>query len=681
MDNQDRARQVIERKTRSYDWMKDNFYSEWQAVYKSYKCVREMPKDPDGNPDPEQTSVGLPMTHAIIRRTVARATAQIPNLRYRARETEVGELIGRTLMFQWDKGGVQRVQKKHLCQAAMFGISVRPWYWASEQYMRSKRVDPLDPKIDPVTLSQIAQIYSVPERYLLDPEVGHLIRAKLLAKHGRGGLLPVKYPYTGFVGPKCDFLFIGDCYFEPNFQSLQTSGWFVVERRRDLGWMKRVAKLYPQMAAGFEELVSRYPKGSLHMDRQRDTESLREMMRSSIGMKDEAATAGIDDTRQWNIIEQHVPGASPTLTYVAEDNIWIGQVEYPYDLDGKIAFTDLVLVDDLLTGVGDSTARIIRGIQELHDRQVNQRSQLVYNLLRPLVGTSNRELIENPGMIKRYSGFRLVHMRGPNDMWTQGEQAALAAAAVGLNDESSIMRLYQMATGENNMSASANIDPQQARTATGAKIMQAQQDVLTKDLVDMFNETSIKADAEMMFLLNRSELADAVEFEAGPYNRNFASGQDMLREQWVKAEPVHFQIDGEIVSEVGSTLADDDEGRVVKATNLFQAAMSRPDLFNQEKARDEYLIAMGKGRELQQWAAPPPPPPVAEMKANMSVQVKWEFLSEQERIEFLKRAGIEITVEEMPGGPGPLVDPAAAAQEGGPPPGPPMDQPPVGPMQ
>jgi hypothetical protein len=614
--------------------------------------VRDPELDPDGKVDPDATSVGLPMTYSHIRRNVARATAQIPNLKFRAKDPELGNLISKTLMYQWDQG-VQRQQKRHMTQCLMFGISVRAWYWAVEEYTRSKRVDPLDPNIDPATIQQISDMYGVPARFLVHPEIGNIVRARLLAKAGRGGLLPIRYPYTAYAGPKCDFLFIGDCYFQPNFQSIQSSQWFIVERRRDLEWIKRVAKRFPEFADGFSALLTMFPNGTPRPSNNRDVQGLRERMQSALGWEDNTVVAADERTKEWTITEQHVPGANASLTYVGENNVYIGKIPYPYDLDGRIAFTEMVLIDDLLSGIGDSTARIIQGLQQLHDRQVNTRMELVNNLMRPLIGTTNNEIIENPKMVKRYRGMRLVKMRGPGDMWVQGEQAAMASAAAGLQDESAIMRLYQLASGESNMSMNAQVDPQQARTATGARILAYNQDVLTKDLVDMFNTTSIKADAEMMFLLNRSELADAVEFDAARYERNYNAGNSLLRENWQKAEPIDFQQDGEITAVIGSTLADDDESQVTKAQTLWQAALTRPDLINPQKARDELLIAMGKGRELQEWATPPTPPPPPEIRASLNIAAKWEMLSQNERNELLQKAGIQVNVEGGPGGPGP----------------------------
>lgn len=669
----DSAQELLDQKKRSYSWMSSNYYGEWEQVFQAYKAERDPELDENGKPDKTQTSIALPATWASIRRTVARITAQIPDLHFIAKDPEIAQTVGRTLMYQWDKGGVQRFQKRHATQASMLGWSVRPWYWSKEVYNRSKRVDPLTP--DPATTAQIAATYEIPEEILNDPQMGALARAELLAKYGRGGLLPVKYEYTGFLGPKCDFLFAGDCFPEPGFQTLQSSKYLIVERRRNRAWLEALAKQYEQFGKGIDQLLTQYPKGTDDMYGSRETQELRRRFMRVLGhVWPQDPTVG--GTGEWTITERHCPGSNPRLAFLGEENVWIGEIPYPYDLDGKIAFTELVLIDDIMWGIGDSTARIIRGVQQLLDRGACVRMDLVYALLRPLIGTSNRELYENPDLIKRHKGLRLVMMRGPGDLWVQPEQAAMAAAAAGLQEEGAIMRHFQMATGESNASMMANVDPAQSRTATGARLMAYNQDVLTKDMVDMFTETGVRSDAEMMYLLNRSELADQVEFESSNYDRMYTSAENTLREQWIIAEPAHFQVDGEIVAKTGSTLADDDEAKVTKATNLFQAAMSRPDLFNQQKARDNFLIAMGEGRQLNEWAAQPAPPPPQEVKTSVSVSIKPEMMPVEVQQSILQKAGLipspPVPPQEQPPGPEMGAPPEGGGPPGAPPNGAPM---------
>ncbi|HXI85283.1 MAG TPA: hypothetical protein VNL17_14475 [Verrucomicrobiae bacterium] len=695
----DRAQLIVNRQKRSYYWQKDNFYPQFEQVYKSYKCERDpVAKDDKPNEaDPTQTSIGMPDTWMVVRRTVARITAQIPNLRFNAKDPMISELVARSLMYQWDKSKTQRIQKIHATQAALFGISIRPWFWASEDYKRFRRVNPMKPQLDPADTDQIIatygdelkkmaaqQGYSV-EQALEDPSVRPIIMANLLAEHSRGGMLPVKYEYTGYEGPKCDFLLMADCFPEPNFRSLQSSNWFIVERRRNLQWMEKFVERYPDFRRGFQALMDKYPDGTVWNYQSNEVAGLRRQMESAIGRTNSANQQYAEaKTKEWTIQEQWVPGYESTLSMVGEKSVFLGEMPAPYMLDGKIPFTELVLIEELLSGVGDSTARVMRGLQLLHDRQTNTRVDLTHDILRPLYETDDPELYENAeSKLARFSGGRLVLVQRRGSFGVVGEQAAMAAVANGLQDDQAISRLLQMVSGETNMSMAANVDPSQSRTATGARIMAYNQDVLTKDQVDSFNN-SLNADAEMMFLLNRSELSSAIEFQAGQYRRLYTEGEDMIREEWVKAEPEMFQIDGEITAEVGSTLADDDEAKVTKATNLFHAATQFPNLLNPKKATQDFIIAMGKGKELQQWAPDPqPPPPEKEVNTSLTIAAKWESLTPQEKQAIMNRAHVQIQLvpptdpQLQPPQPPPDVGPPPGAGApgpdggGGPPPGPP----------
>jgi hypothetical protein len=659
------AGEVAECKKASHQWLRDNFYDQWKAVWKSYFCERDPELDENGKPDLTQTSFGMPGTHSHVERTVHRITGQLPNVRFHAKDTNLSKLISRKIMLDWDRGGVQRQQKRHVRQGVLFGWSVRAWWWHNDQRMRKRRVDPFSPDLDEGTLAAILQQYaggaSVEQFLQIDPAYQQMMLAQIFGKHSRGNLLPIEYPYTAYHGAKSDFLYIGDCYPQPNFQSIQTSGYFIVERRRNLEWMKSIAKAFPEFADGLNRFINARPKGTgRRYFGEREDALLREEMESAIDRTSDEADYESESKyqREWVFTEMWIPGERPKLKLVGEESEWIGEIESPYELEGKIPFTELVLLDDLLCGIGNSTARIMRGIQQLHDRQVCQRVDLVYNILRPLIGTSNWELYNNPEQLKRGPGFRLVKMRGPGDMWMQQEQAAMAAVATGLQDESGIMRLYQMLTGENNMSMMSNVDPSQNRTATGAKLMQANQDVLVKGMNDMFTHASLNADAEMIYQLNRSEMSEDVEFDIVKYDRGRQRSQSEA--EWVSVTPLMFQLDGEILVEAGSTIADDDEGNVAKASNLIQALAGHPNV-NQRKLAEDLLIAHGKRAELGEYIVedkePAPEPP----KLTVSIPMKWELLSEDQRNAVAKLIGLPITVPEE-GAPPPQLPPGPPAQ-------------------
>lgn len=643
------AQHILECKRASADWIDSNFYDEWKQVWKSFHCERDPAKDDDGKDDPTQSSIGSPLTFSHVQQTVARGTAQIPNIKFHARDNEIGDLISRTLMYNWDRGGTQRQQKKHYRQTVLFGWSVRAWHFAIEDYTRTRRVNAMDPNIDPETLKLVASTYKLDgfaaNAVMGIPHLRAVILARLTAKHGRGSkLLPVKYDYTAYQGPKSDVLFIGDCYPERDFESLQTAGYFIVERRRDKEWLERTARDIPEFREGIGQLLRDKPNGNprQHFGTDKDSRDLRGLLAAAINQSSDNREDAPEDTgTKWTITEMWEPGRTPKVSLAGEDDIFLGKMDSPYDLEGRIPFTDAVLIDNLLSGMGNSAARIMRGMQQMHERQMNTRFDLVDNIARPLIGTNDRNLYENPELVKRGKGFRMFYTQGPNSIWVNGEQAAMAATAVALQDESSLMRLWQTGVGASNLSMGANVDPQQNRTATGAKIGAMTLDVLTKDLTDMFTETSVKEDAFMMYLLNRSELSEAYDFEGGRYDRIYDASRQEVMERWLKVEPAMFQLDGEITVEQGSTLADDDESKVTQATNLYSMFAGNPGV-NQDKLRDTVLIAHGKGRELKEWAAPAPTPPPPEEKFNISLALKWENLSIEEKNVLRPKMGLPI---------------------------------------
>lgn len=306
-------------------------------------------------------------------------------------------------------------------------------------------------------------------------------------------------------------------------------------------------------------------------------------------------------------------------------------------------------------------------MQAAHNRAWCLRYDLTDKILRPIIGTTDRELYENPSLLNKGKGYRIVKMRGPNDVWVQPEQAAIAAAAQGMGDESGIMRMWQLGTGESNMSMAADVDPRQNATATGARIMAYAADVVTKDLVQMFND-SLTDDANMMYLLNRSELTQPLEFEGSAYERKFTTSE--RRENWIKSEPLMFQEDAEIVVETGSTLAADDEVNKQQVIQLYQFGNGNP-LWNQEKLRDIILIAHNQGSNLQEWAAPPQPPvqpPPPQPKASVSVSVKGEDLAMPSPALTAVMQDVGISITPQPPQPQPE---EGMAGPGGPPPSPP----------
>lgn len=676
MDNRDRVAEVIEHRKRSHAWMRDSFYQQWISAYQAYICECEPRTDPNtGRADPDRITVASPNTWAGVNRDVARVTAQPPNLHYRANNKTIGELISLKLMYDWDRGRIQIQQPRHVRQAAIFGWSVRSWSWERSVMWRSKRVS-IDQELQSAQqgqglgLAAIADFYSQeiqaiapgfdPLEAIFSPEV----RAMLVARRGRGGLVPVKYRYVAYDGPRADYLFVGDCFPEPNFQSLRGSKWFIVERRRSKGYLLNLARVMPDLQAGVEALIAQYPSGSPKRNSGNGNSlSLRFELESVAGIAMEQVSAG-DQDGDYTITEEHRPGAggeTPTITLIGEDSVHIGTSPYPYDLDGNIAFTECRLIDNLLHGVGDSAPRIMRGLQSMHSTLMSRRWEAYDFALRPLFGTTDKGFYDNPERLKRMDGYRVMHMtQGPNSVWVQDTNGLLGAAQASQAEDGNLARAVQMITGDSNMSMMAGVDPQASRTATGARIVQSNLDALTRSKIEVFTQASLVEDAWMLYRLNRSELTEAAEIETGSYARGPIEGR-AVKDEWARVEPLMFQEDGQIVVESGSTLADDDDARMERATALYGALKGHPDIDQRRLAMD-LLIAHGKGSRISDYMVKQLPPGegnAAPARTSISVAAKLSELPPIAQEAILAGHGI-LPKPEQPQGPGgPPQDPGA----------------------
>lgn len=689
---------------RSREWMQANFWGEWEQVLRQYLCEPAEiinPNDEGATAHSTDTSryrglfgangrminetvprtgdevvnLYVPDQWALVRRKTARVTAQVPNLRMMSRDFVRANKVSRTIMWQWDTMGRAREEKKHTACAFLFGWSVKAWYWERSVYKQTFRVDPF--RADEGQWRRIVSAYEGDIRKLLavgeeisadglfmalgDEQLRQVIAAELVEKHAIGRYLRVREDKLGYVGPKFDHVFLPYLFPMPNFSSIQDSAWFAVIRRRNRSWFENLAAAYDgEKSFNKEQMddllkdVSEGTKASEFLGKEGDNllGKFTAAVNRTVGENGSGGYSD-DDDAEWSVLEIHHKGRdgeNATVEYVPEGRYYLGRLPYTFDLeDGRKAFTEKVFVDSFLGGVGDSASRIIRKMVEQHGRETSLRGQLADSVLRPYMRTDDPNLMEEPERIKRGPyGIRLINVQGRLE--PVAEPHAHAAIMTGLNNDSAIMRNIQYATGESNMSMQANVDPQQARTATGARIMAFNQDTLSREEQQM-HDVSIREDAEMMRQLNRSELSDELTFDMSPYARANADGRaagagqgtdpnqppqppptDIGLDPLTTVTPEDFQIDGMMQSEANSTLADDDELNVHKAQVLFDMVMQAPQMFNPKRAADTVLIAMGEGSRLQEWQPVPPTGPVepepAQARLNMNLVVNYKDVAE-----------------------------------------------------
>jgi hypothetical protein len=341
----------------------------------------------------------------------------------------------------------------------------------------------------------------------------------------------------------------------------------------------------------------------------------------------------VDIGQTWTIIEFHVRGEQSSVEYVADRcHKYLGKIDWLYDLDdGALPFTELSLIENIVHGIGDSVARVIQPLNSLHTRLSVARYKLVDGIQRPLVWTTDPNVYDNPDSVRRHSGMRVIlaDRSYGQPINIIGEQAAMAAVATGANDEASIERQLQKATGDTNMSMAANVDPAQARTATGARIMALANDTLVRDYMNQVN-LGLAQDAAMIYMLNGSELDRPLVFDGRPYQRGGMPDGQQPPQDMDEVVPADFDGDMVLTPQANSTLADDDESKLKLAETVAGIFMGNPTV-NQLTLRDFILTALGHGAELSKWAAPPPPPPppppMPENKLSVSVSMRSEDLS------------------------------------------------------
>lgn len=682
-DVKDRVMKAVSKFDRSRSWMQNNFWGQWEMVLRQYLCEPAEIIDPNDvgatahstdqsryrglfgpsgkmidetvpKTGDEVVNLYVPDQWALVRRKTARVTAQVPNLRMRNNDFVRANKVSRTIMWQWDNMGRAREEKKHTACAFLFGWSVKAWYWVRNVYKRTTRIDPLN--ADPEMWKRIMAVYGkeLQPIVMMAQQVGQdptqLMAMYLLDKYGVGKYIRLREDALGYVGPRFDHIFLPYLFPQPNFTSIQDSSWFAVVRRRTASWFENLAAAYEGdenlNTEQLNEVRTNLKNGTKAEDfLGQDGQSLLRKMTNAVDRS--LATDGPggfsdSDDAEWSVLEIHhkgTDGENATVEYIVEGRYYLGRLPYTFDLEeGKKAFTEKVFVDSFLGGVGDSASRIIRQLVEQHGRETSMRHELASEVLRPYMITDDQNLIDEPSRIKRGPyGMRIITVQGK--LQPVMEPHAHAAIMTGLQNDNSIGRNIQYATGESNMSSMADVDPQQARTATGARIMAFNQDTLSKEELQMHN-VAVTDDANMMRMLDRSELSDELTFDQSPYARETLDPK-MAAEQQAQGigfdalttvTPEDFQTDGMMTSEVGSTLADDDELNVHKAQIMLDAALRAPQLLNPNRARDSFVISMGEGARLNEWRpqAPTGPvePPPADARMNFNMVVNYKDVAE-----------------------------------------------------
>lgn len=629
---------VIERRNKSQEWYNENFYGEWEEVYRSSKCkTKPLIVTIDGvdKEDKSRTNVCMPDTAVIIRRNAARMTAQAPTIRYISSQNhETEDRLTALRYMQYDRSGEAWVQRLHVQQEETFGFSVTKLFWDKITQKRRFRVfrDRIDDR-----RAYLEELGASPDE--IETQIAALgpvlspdeINQSILSM---GETMMRTMDTTKYEGPCVKFVFIGDYFPEPGFKNLREFSWSVEQYVESDRWVRYWAdQTYIDPQSG-EELPVFDPKavkdlldgayGQVSLTRQGNND-LRNRLRGAIGQSDPDTRnqqSKLVRGKMFDILECHEMREDGWMyiMWIANEGVKLGEMPYPVDMYGRSMYTDFVGLPDLITGIGDSTPRLGRFLQSMHNVVVNQRTDLITQILRPLV--FRRHAADVPDEVQERALMRILDVKDNNDFTFPRDPDVPMSA---WESEGQVMRMFNMLDGSlANTDNGSQANPMAGKTATTAVLAQRVLDAMTQYKIDGLN-LYFKDLGEKMLWMQQQMATDAMTIPQRYINRVQGLSQRYGNTVAITLDPMEIQEDYEIEPEAGSTLAIDDEFRRMNAQTLYQLAASNPVVFNITEAAKLYVETI-KGADPSKLINPPAPMPPPPPKSNINVAVKFELL-------------------------------------------------------
>jgi hypothetical protein len=670
----DRARNMDDRIHRSENWLENNFWPVWERTWESYSGFRKpiVLNDPtmaapgtlDGAFASDSVAIlraasnrvqrqdrtdGLPVLWNACQRVVARVNANVPIITCRSHDPARADRLSASYMYFYDKAQRKsRVVNKTLTSTWITGWGPNSWGWDDTTIKRVRLVRPermTDDMITAVLETYKPQLATIIEDIVtaagIDPndeeamDDASLQAIPVLAQqYGHKGRLRLIYDERGYVGPSVKYTFPGDIFPEPEFDTLSTCAYVGEYMRVGIEWFQELYERHklpdgnydPELGTRIQRVMDEKPHGDVRAigsQSERLRGNLYNLIKRSTSNNPSNEGTNADDMEvRWGVHKIEYPGRGgedATVEYKC-GNIWLGHFYYPFLIgDGKVARTELRIVESILGGIGESPAHHIVSLADMYAQSFFQRHDLIDAISRPLLWTDDAALWSNPEFFTRNtSGFRVVYTRGGGKSFGFEQSGpAIASALSSMNSDESAMKLIQSTTGDSNLGNMAELTPGQNNTATGAKIMDRNTAILSGQTTSMFVQ-KIGEDCEMMRELLRSELNEDLALDLGQYH--MLSGQSAklqeVDESMVTMEPEDYEDDGEIIIDSTSIFPDAKQNKVNEANLIYGLAKENPDKMHIDECIKDVLKAMGKGKDISRIMIPPPPPGSEEANAQ-----------------------------------------------------------------
>jgi hypothetical protein len=641
---------VVERYKESAKWYNENYYAEFEQIHLASKCKTKpiVYKNAQGKEieDKTRTNVAMPDIAALIHRNTARMTSNPPSMRFICRDNaDLAERLSAWAYYQYDRSGESKVQRLHVKQAETFGISYTKLFWDKVvitrpvRFQRDKVTD-RNAYLEEQGVSQ-EQIDQIIQQ--LGPQMQPEEIAQSILEYGPEMIRHI--PTKRYEGPVVRFVFVGDLFCEPGFKSLNDSAWVIekyIETDRWLDMMAEQTYTDPHSggeipifdAAAVKELKAMDPEPK-RQSSQTDAYDLRTRLRQSLNISEPRIAKNLVRGKRFDVLECHEmrEDGKNWITWIANESVKLGEMPYIHDLGGRYYYTEYVPMPDLIFGIGDSTPRLGRFLYQLHNITVNQRTDLVNNLLRRVV--FRRHGADIPDEAVERSLFRIFDVKDPQDFQVQTEPDVPASA---WESEAAIMRQMALLDGVlNNVEAGTSVNPQAGKTATTAVLQQRAVDAMTSAKLSQLNEY-LKEVNEKKLIMLQQQLQETLQLPMH-YAKSEGMTQRYGKAAAIPIDPYEIQEEIEVEPEAGSTLSVDDEFRRMAGVQLYQLAESDPSVWNKFECA-KYLASTIKGADASKLVLQPQPPPPQPPKGTISLAIKFAELPADSQQYILQQMGL-----------------------------------------
>lgn len=671
------ASEVIEQRNASLQYQTENYYDQWAEIYRNIhaRTVRKTFKDERGeDKDDPRTNICVPDHFVMHRRGTARMTRNAPDLRVTGGDdTPQGQAarnkVSAKLMWQWDRSEAQREFKKITASAYAFGIGVGYSFYDEVNVVRQlqRLTATLDRRQFMALGKQPDDVIGMAVNLLGDKLQPDEIAAAL-AKYGPRVTMPVNS--SKYNGPTMQHVFIGDVFWEPGMKNLNDSG-YITESRMETEqfleyWQNRqtINPFTGEKTAVFadpdamDKCLEQASSNPRSIDSRLRT--LRRWMREEIGKADPDTTTSRpahSSVKRFQVDIRHTfVGGHLCMDFIGCEGEYLGRMWYPWETYGSYLFTQMVLIPDLLEGVGLSTPIVSRFLLQLRNTRWNQITDFINNKLLPLMGVRDLNSYGAMDLIRTMWG-RLVQRKQPGDLNFINDPVMPPEA---WSDQNALQQQMGMVDPTSTSLAPGNSDtPLIGKFATTAKLEAQSTDSLTSDMLDYqgnfirdtmklwlwFNQQAASSeDTVPESYLSRagvkppSNPADTQKYEAAyGLSARTEDGSPRL----VRILPMDWQNELQVQPEQGSTLATNDEYRIKGLQQFLQLGMGHPEIINLRAVFTKLADATpGVNSEDVILPPPPPQPPTPPVKMNISLSVKWDELPADVQTAILQHEGL-----------------------------------------